>query len=49
MTTLRKINGIKTRICKRKEKERNRAVSNGLLQSQGLCLHQMFSTANSVE
>lgn len=49
MTTLAKINGIKTKICKHKETERNRAASNGLLQSQGLCLHEMLSTANSVE
>lgn len=49
MTTLRKINGIKIRICKHKETEKNRAGSNGLLKAQGLCLHQMFSTANSIE
>lgn len=49
MTMLAKIDGIKTKIYKHKETERNRAGSIGLLQSQGLCLHQTLSTANSVE
>lgn len=49
MTTLAKINGIKTKICKHKETEKNRAASKGLLQSQGIFLHQMLSTASSTE
>lgn len=48
MTTLAKIYIIRTKICKHKEREKSRAGSNGLLPSQGLCLHQM-STANSTE
>lgn len=48
MTTLAEIYIIKTKICKHKEREKSRAGSNGLLPSQGLCLHQM-STANSTE
>lgn len=49
MTTLAKINGIKTKICKHQETEKNRAASKGLLQSQGIFLHQMLSTASSTE
>lgn len=49
LTTPAKINGIKTKICKHKKTEGKRAGSIALLQFKGLCLHQLFSTANSIK
>lgn len=49
LTTPAKISGIKTKICKHTETEGKRAGSIALLQFRGFCLHQWFSTANSIK
>lgn len=47
LTTLAKINGIKTKIGKHKETEGKRDGSIAVLQFKGL--HQLFSSANSIK